>query len=46
MIIDKRLLNVFILGLAFMMVFTAFQTMGNIEVRYLSPCHNTLVCFL
>jgi len=32
---DKRLLNVSLLGLAFMFVFTAFQTMGNIEVNSL-----------
>ncbi|XP_054283859.1 UNC93-like protein MFSD11 isoform X3 [Macrosteles quadrilineatus] len=31
MIFDKRLLNVTVLGLAFMLIFTAFQTMGNIE---------------
>lgn len=30
---DKRLLNVSLLGLSFMFVFTAFQTMGNIEVN-------------
>ncbi|CAH1112472.1 unnamed protein product, partial [Psylliodes chrysocephalus] len=29
--IDKSLLNVLLLGLAFMLIFTAFQTMGNIE---------------
>ncbi|XP_015123665.1 UNC93-like protein MFSD11 [Diachasma alloeum] len=29
--IDKRLLNVLILSFGFMLVFTAFQTMGNIE---------------
>lgn len=33
MAFDRRFLNVIILGFAFMFVFTAFQTMGNIEVR-------------
>lgn len=31
MAFDKRFLNVILLGLSFMLVFTAFQTMGNIE---------------
>lgn len=33
MAFDKRFVNVILLGLSFMLVFTAFQTMGNIEVR-------------
>jgi len=32
---DKRLYNVSLLGLAFMFLFTAYQTMGNIEVNIL-----------
>ncbi|XP_055609082.1 UNC93-like protein MFSD11 [Uranotaenia lowii] len=28
---DQRLVNVIILGLGFMLLFTAFQTMGNIQ---------------
>uniref|UniRef100_A0A1B6FCW5 UNC93-like protein MFSD11 n=1 Tax=Cuerna arida TaxID=1464854 RepID=A0A1B6FCW5_9HEMI len=39
MIIDRRLLNVTTLGLAFMLVFTAFQTMGNIEQTVLESIH-------
>lgn len=31
---DAKFLNVLILGFGFMFVFTAFQTMGNIEVRH------------
>jgi len=31
MAIDKKFLNVNILGVSFMLIFTAFQTMGNIE---------------
>lgn len=31
MSIDRKFLNVNILGLAFMLIFTAFQTMGNIQ---------------
>lgn len=29
---DKKFLNVLLLGFGFMFLFTAFQTMGNIEV--------------
>jgi hypothetical protein len=32
MALDRRFLNVILLGFGFMFVFTAFQTMGNIEV--------------
>lgn len=32
----KSLLNIFVLGLGFMLMFTAFQTCGNIEVRHKS----------
>ena len=32
MALDRRLINIVLLGLAFMLVFTAFQTMGNIQV--------------
>lgn len=32
---DRKFVNVIILGFGFMFVFTAFQTMGNIEVRLL-----------
>lgn len=31
---DKGFLNVIMLSFGFMLVFTAFQTMGNIEVSY------------
>lgn len=30
---DPKFVNVLILGFGFMFLFTAFQTMGNIEVR-------------
>lgn len=30
--IDRKFINVVVLGLAFMLIFTAFQTMGNIQV--------------
>ncbi len=30
--IDRKFVNVLILGVAFMLIFTAFQTMGNIQV--------------
>lgn len=33
---DKRLMNVSILGLGFMFVFTSFQTVSNVEVSYLN----------
>jgi hypothetical protein len=32
--IDRKFINVLVLGLAFMLIFTAFQTMGNIQVRH------------
>jgi len=32
MAIDRKFLNVILLGIAFMLIFTAFQTMGNIQV--------------
>ncbi|CAG9862335.1 unnamed protein product [Phyllotreta striolata] len=38
--INKSLLNVFLLGLAFMLIFTAFQTMGNIEKTILTSIQN------
>ncbi|KAG5888104.1 hypothetical protein JTB14_021901 [Gonioctena quinquepunctata] len=34
--IDKSLVNVMLLGLSFMLIFTAFQTMGNIEKAILT----------
>nr|XP_023023636.1 UNC93-like protein MFSD11 [Leptinotarsa decemlineata] len=34
--IDKSFVNVLLLGLSFMLIFTAFQTMGNIEKTILS----------
>uniref|UniRef100_A0A1B6DK71 UNC93-like protein MFSD11 n=1 Tax=Clastoptera arizonana TaxID=38151 RepID=A0A1B6DK71_9HEMI len=37
---DKRFLNIILLGLAFMLVFTAFQTMGNIEKTVLTSITN------
>jgi hypothetical protein len=52
MALDRRFLNVIILGFAFMFVFTAFQTMGNIEVRRtvyslkLHPTYVTTVGFI
>lgn len=36
MLCDKRFVNVLLLGLAFMFVFTAFQTMGNLEQTVLN----------
>lgn len=49
-IMDRAFLNVMILSWGFMLVFTAFQTMGNIEVSdnaardccYYSYCHYRL----
>lgn len=35
-----RNVNVFLLGLAFMLMFTAFQTMGNIEAPILNSAKN------
>jgi len=35
-----KMLNVVLLGLAFMLVFTAFQTMGNIQTTILSSASN------
>lgn len=32
MALDRAFVNVLLLGLAFMLVFTAFQTWGNIQV--------------
>lgn len=42
MALDYKFRNVVLLGLGFMLVFTAFQTMGNIQVCYLAtvPQHN------
>lgn len=37
--LDARLINVLLLGLGFMFVFTAFQTMGNIEQTVLDSMH-------
>ncbi|KAK4876681.1 hypothetical protein RN001_009187 [Aquatica leii] len=37
---DRKLLNVILLGFAFMFVFTAFQTMGNIQKTMLESIHN------
>ena len=34
-------LNVFLLGLAFMLVFAAFQTMGNVQTVILDSAKNT-----
>ena len=31
--INRQFINVIVLGLAFMLIFTAFQTMGNIQVH-------------
>ena len=39
--IDRKFLNVNILGLAFMLIFTAFQTMGNIQAS--SLYHDILI---
>ncbi|KAJ8983849.1 hypothetical protein NQ317_016454 [Molorchus minor] len=36
MAFDKKLFNVLVLGLAFMLIFTAFQTMGNIQKTIIS----------
>jgi len=38
-IMDRAFLNVMILSWGFMLVFTAFQTMGNIEVGAVDYCH-------
>lgn len=37
---DKKFLNVIHLGFAFMSVFTAFQTMGNIQKTIIDSIHN------
>ena len=37
----KALSNIVILGFGFMLMFTAFQTCGNIEVAHLQQKHNT-----
>ncbi|XP_050544035.1 UNC93-like protein MFSD11 [Daktulosphaira vitifoliae] len=42
---DKRLMNVSLLGLSFMLVFTAFQTMGNIEKTILASIQNDYPTF-
>lgn len=39
MIVDRPFLNVLILSFGFMLVFTAFQTMGNIEQTILKSIH-------
>ena len=36
----KRNINVFLLGLAFMLMFTAFQTMGNVQTTILNSARN------
>lgn len=40
MAVDKKFVNVLLLGLAFMLIFTAFQTIGNIQVSgyYINNC--------
>ena len=35
-----RNINVFLLGLAFMLMFTAFQTMGNVQTTILNSARN------
>ncbi|XP_050420517.1 UNC93-like protein MFSD11 [Adelges cooleyi] len=42
---DRRLCNVSLLGLSFMFVFTAFQTMGNIEKTVLKSIQNDFPSF-
>ncbi|KAG8236564.1 hypothetical protein J437_LFUL017020 [Ladona fulva] len=38
--VDRKFVNVIILGFGFMFVFTAFQTMGNIEQTVLDSIHD------
>lgn len=38
---QKKLLNIFILGFAFMFMFTAFQTCGNVAQTVISSLNNT-----
>lgn len=33
--IDKKFINIMLLGVGFMLIFTAFQTMGNIQVLFI-----------
>jgi hypothetical protein len=42
---DRAFMNVIILSLGFMLVFTAFQTMGNIEVSDNKATYNYMFFF-
>lgn len=39
---DRKFLSINILGIAFMLIFTAFQTMGNIQVSEFLPDRTTV----
>lgn len=46
MAVDVRLYNVVMLGLSFMLMFTAFQTSSMIEVRFVASIERQMVNYL
>lgn len=45
MAIDQKFLNILAMGLALMLVFTSFQTLGNVEVFYCA-CSILVIIFM